>query len=94
MDEKKAFFAALGNRDQDVAEMAKPRIKAKKIAASASALERGFVQNRDGAGYLLGGAVVLDHAANVVYEWREEHWGDKVPGAALEAACTKGTARL
>ena len=94
MDEKKAFFAALGSREQDRSELENPEIMKAMRDAGASATERGFVQNLDGAGSLLGGAVVLDSAGNILYEWQEARWGDKVPGDELVAACSKPASRL
>ena len=62
--------------------------------AGASASERGFVQNLDGAGSLLGGALLVDQSGKVAYEWREARWGDKVPGKALIAAAASLRAAL
>ena len=56
--------------------------------ASTDAAARGFLQNLDGSGSLLGGALLVDQKGAVVFEWRELHWGHKVPGEALVAAAT------
>jgi hypothetical protein len=89
MDEDKEWYAALGMREQDMSELQNADIKGAMKQAGQDASERGFVQNLDGEGMLLGGVVVLDSKGGVVFEHRECRWSDAVSTADLVAACTQ-----
>ena len=89
MDETQAFIKYLGSRQQDLSELDNPEIMAAMRKAGKYASDRGFTQNLDGAGMLLGGAIVLDKDANIIYEWQEKRWGDKIDTAQLLEACIK-----
>jgi hypothetical protein len=93
MDETQAFIKSLGSRQQDLSELDNPEIMAAMRKAGKYASDRGFTQNLDGAGMLLGGAIVLDKDANIIYEWQEKRWGDKIDTAQLLEACTKAQVR-
>jgi hypothetical protein len=92
MDESKAFYHALGNREQNMDELKDDEIKLGMKTAGQAATDRGFEQNMDGEGTLLGGVVVFDANGKFVFAHREERWGDDFHSRTIEEltkACKK-----
>jgi len=85
LDEKKDFFTKiLGDRWLGASGFLMPSVHANLKRAKA----KGMVGNMEGEGRLLGGLLVVKNST-IIYQYREEVWGDHAPLATVREVCQK-----
>jgi len=85
LDTKKDFFSKiLGDRWLGASGFLMPSVHANLKRAKA----KNFVGNMEGEGRLLGGVLIVKDST-ILYQFREEVWGDHAPLATVREVCQK-----